>query len=83
MSQQNLKRKKFAGIKIALSFSELFSKFFVIFNGENTLFTKSAQKWSRFRKKLLYFFPYLVCSSGPIMEFFQNFLIFFLNLPKV
>ena len=25
--------------------------------GENTLFTKSAKKWSSFRKKLLYFFP--------------------------
>ena len=33
--------KKFACLKVVLSF---FIKFFGIFNGENTLFTKSSQK---------------------------------------
>ena len=42
-----------------------FFKFFGIFKGENTLFSKSANKWSSFRKKLLYFFPLLVGGGAP------------------
>ena len=36
------------------SFSTL--KFFGIFNGENTLFTKGNHKMVKFHKKILYFF---------------------------
>ena len=39
-----LRRQKFACLKVVLSFFEKFSKFFWIFNGKNTLFTKSSQK---------------------------------------
>ena len=53
----HLRRQKFACPKVVLSFFQKFPKFFGIFNGENTLFTKSDKKWSSFRKKLLYFFP--------------------------
>ena len=35
------------------------SKFFCIFNDENTLFSKSAKKLSSFRKKHIYIFPIL------------------------
>ena len=40
----HLRRQKFACLKVFLSFFEKFSEFFWIFNGENTLFTKSSQK---------------------------------------
>ena len=54
----HLRRQKFACPKVVLSFFQKFPKFFGIFNGENTLFTKSDKKWSSFRKKLLYFFHF-------------------------
>ena len=36
--------QKFPCLKAVLLFLKFFSKFFGIFNGENTLFSKSAQK---------------------------------------
>ena len=44
MSWQNMasEEAKVASLKLVLSFFEKFSKVFGIFNGENTLFTKSA-----------------------------------------
>ena len=54
-------------------FFENFSKFFGIFKGENTLFSKSAQKWSSFRKKLLYIFPLLGGGSRPQSGIFHSF----------
>ena len=51
----HLRRQKFVCLKVVLSFFEFFKNLWD-FNGENTLFTKSAQKWSSFRKKILYFF---------------------------
>ena len=53
---------------------------FFIFNGENTLFTTSAQKWSIFRKK--YFFSITGGGQDPIWNFPLLILFFFEPFPK-
>ena len=52
---QNL-AKNFLALRQFYYFLKIFSKFFGIFNGENTLFSKSAQKMVQFQKKILYIF---------------------------
>ena len=58
VTRQNL-AKNFLALRQFYYFLKIFSKFFGIFNGENTLFSKSAQKMVQFQKKnTLYFFHF-------------------------
>ena len=77
--------QKFACLKVVLSFFEKFLKFFGIFNGENTLFTKSDKKCSSFRKNYFIFFHNRGGGggSGPLMEFSRIFFIFFEPFPNL
>ena len=53
---RQLRKQKVAGPRNFFHFFENFSKFFGIFKGENTLFSKSAQKMVQFQKKITLFF---------------------------
>ena len=78
---RQLRKQKVAGPRNFFHFFENFSKFFGIFKGENTLFSKSAQKMVQFQKKItLYFSTSRGGGSRPQSgNFHFLFLFFFLN----